>query len=459
VALSALFALLLTGRASTAQSAPSPPASSEGVTTVAFVNVHVIPMEAGQVLHDRVVVVRGDRIAAIHRRGDDPLPEGSTIIDGGGRYLLPGLTDAHVHLNGDGTAGGSTRPGFGDAPLYLAYGVTTVVNLRGLPEHLDWRRKVEAGEIIGPTIYTSGEFINEPRVHTPEEVRLEVQTQVLDGYDLVKFHEIYAHDTGFTTTTGLSRESYMAMTGAARELGVPLVGHAPVNLDLQAVLEAGQPLAHLGALSHVYSLPLAGNRIWIAVTTVAFGILLLLAATSGIVAILRSRHAVPRAAHRISYVRIFADSVLLTSVLAGAAAVLVLPGGPWFDSNLLRVVFTGLCAAMAIMATFLLVITVSTWSDPHVSRSRRTQASIAAMVGLVLSVTALAFWVPIAWRSSDRGIEWVADRLREAGISVQTTLVAYDAVAPPSTTCVRTCRPDGSASRSGDFAATSTRTS
>lgn len=407
------------------------PLRAQESRVVAFVDVNVIPMEASQLLRDRTVLVEGDRIVAIGPTGTVEIPAGATIIEGGGRYLVPGLTDAHVHLYGDGTATGTTRPDFGDAPLYLAHGITTVINLRGLPEHLDWRARIERGELAGPTIYTSGDFIDEPRVRTPDDVQREVERQAAAGFDLVKYHEIYSRNPEEATTVGLSAAAYARLNAAAREIGIPLVGHAPVHLGLDAVLQARQPLAHMGALSNLYFLPMVANRGWVVVTGAAFAIMLALTAFNGIMAIVRSRHAVPRASERMSRVRIFADFVLLTAVLAAACAILVLPGGPWYDSALLRVVFTGLCIAMAVMATFLLVITVSTWSDPSVSAAGRVQASIASAVGLVLACTALAFWVPVAWRSSDSGIDWLARRLRAAEIPVQTTLVAYEAIGGP----------------------------
>ena len=107
---------------------------------------------------DRTVVVRGDRIVSIGAGDRIAVPPGATVIDGTGRFLMPGLTDAHVHLE----AWQGVRPDFGDAPLYLAHGVTTIVNLRGTPEFLDWRRRVNSGELLGPTIYTAGEFIIGP---------------------------------------------------------------------------------------------------------------------------------------------------------------------------------------------------------------------------------------------------------------------------------------------------------
>jgi adenine deaminase len=59
------------------------------------------------------------------------------VIDGRGRFLLPGLTDAHVHIN-TGMPWVPTRDDFGEAPLYLAHGVTTIFNLSGLPAQLEW---------------------------------------------------------------------------------------------------------------------------------------------------------------------------------------------------------------------------------------------------------------------------------------------------------------------------------
>ena len=220
----------------------------------ALVNVHVLPMDSERVLAGQTVLVRGDRILALGAAGELAVPPGATVIDGAGRHLVPGLTDAHVHLEGDGTGFGRSRPDFGDGPLYLAYGVTTVFNLRGTPVQLDWRRRVEQGELAGPTIYTGGEFINEPRVHTAQDVEREVAAQARAGYDLLKFHEIMDPAQGFTTT-GLALPAYLEMIEAAAAARIPLVGHAPVNLGLEVLLQARQPLAHVGTLSNIHFLP------------------------------------------------------------------------------------------------------------------------------------------------------------------------------------------------------------
>ncbi len=284
----------------------------------------------------------------------------------------------------------------------MAYGVTTVFNLAGSSVHLDWRRRIESGELVGPTIYTSGRFIDEPRVRTTDEVEREVRTQAREGYDLIKYHEImYQRDPRDNTTTGLSLAPYLKMNEVAREIGIPLVGHAPVNLGLDALLQARQPLAHLGMLSNIYFLPLASNRIWLLITAGATCALLVLAITSGAAAIIRRwRSGTPRPSRTISRVRTLVAVQLLASVSAVVSGALFLPGGPRYESVTLRLAFTALIFLMAAATVVLAASTAVSWREPGASPMARIQ-------------------------------ERLAMRIHEAGIPVQTTLVVYDAIGGP----------------------------
>jgi imidazolonepropionase-like amidohydrolase len=404
---------------------PAPP--------VAFVNVTVITMdpEAPVPQPGQTVLVRDGRIAAVGPASDVIVPAGATVIDGRGRYLVPGLTDAHVHLVGDGTARGATRANFGDAPLYLAHGVTTVINLRGTPEQLEWRRRIEAGALPGPTIYTAGEFVNEPRVRTPQDVEREILEQKAQGYDLIKFHEVYTADAGEITTSGLSREAYLHMHEVARREGLPIVGHAPVNLGLEGLLEAGQPLAHLGALANVYFLPMTGNVPWLLATVVSVGGLVLIAVAGATLATFRRPKTPRQAPQFLARIRVLVGLEILAMVGAVVSAVMFLPGGPHFDSLSLRLGFTVAVLVLTGLAAALLLVTARIWRDDITTPGRRMQVAAAALLSLTLVCTVLIFWLPIAWRSSDAGIERLAARLAAAGIPVQTTLIAYDAIGGP----------------------------
>jgi imidazolonepropionase-like amidohydrolase len=115
-------------------------AASTGIAqdTTVFVDVNLLPMTSRAVLAHRNVTVAGGRIVSI----DSGPRRMGTIrgIDGGGRYLVPGLTDAHVHLENDERRW---------LPVFLTYGVTTVFNLRGEPRHLTLRRDVAEGRLAG----------------------------------------------------------------------------------------------------------------------------------------------------------------------------------------------------------------------------------------------------------------------------------------------------------------------
>lgn len=424
-------ALLILGMSEPATAQQGTIVTGPALGAIAFVNVNLIRMTSEQVEPGQTVIVSGSRIAAIGSAPDVRVPEGVTVIDGSGRYLVPGLTDAHVHLTTD-MPWAPTRPNFGDAPLYLAHGVTTVINLRGSPTQLEWRQRINAGELLGPTIYTSGEFINEPRVNTVDEVVQEIAAQRRAGYDVIKFHEVWTPGVGFTTTTGLSRAAYLAMNDTARAAAIPLVGHAPVNLGLETLLLAQQPLAHVGMLSNIYFLPLSSNRAWLLVTAVAFLALTIIVVTNGLAAVVRRWRATgPLPSRRFSRARRVGFFTWLVGLLAGVSAALFFPGGPLFESVILRLAFTSVVVVLAVASVMMMRWTAAMWRDTGTSIGARWQATVAAIASLAVVSAGLIFWVPTAWRSSNGGIERLAERVYDAGITVQSTLVAYEALGGP----------------------------
>ncbi len=211
---------------------------------VAFVNVNVISMATEGVLAGQTVVVRDGLIAEVGTTGEVSVPRGATRVDGAGeRYLMPGLVDTHVHLEDQLDA--ETW-----LPLFVASGVTTVFNLTGAPPTLELRRRVEEGEVLGPTIYTSGPFTNLPQVTTPEDAETWVRRQKEAGYDFVKVHGPVAED------------AFIRMNEVGRAIDMPILGHAPRNLPFKAVLENGQvAVVHAEELIYTYFQQLDASRI------------------------------------------------------------------------------------------------------------------------------------------------------------------------------------------------------
>jgi hypothetical protein len=203
------LAFLPSAQAEATARAPAPPA-------VAFVGVHVLPMDTERVLRDHTVVVAGGRITAVGPAAEVEVPAGATRIAGEGRYLIPGLVDAHVHCFDEG-----------DLMVYLANGVTTVRNLMGTAWHLELRARITRGEIAGPRFLTSGPFVNEPEYSTPDDVQRAVAEHVDAGFDCLKIHG------------RLSPAAYDVLLEEAALAELPVIGHAPRNLPIERVLERG----------------------------------------------------------------------------------------------------------------------------------------------------------------------------------------------------------------------------
>jgi imidazolonepropionase-like amidohydrolase len=191
---------------------------------IAFVDVAVATMETSQLAQHQTVLVRGDSIVAIGT--NVAIPVDAQKIDGRGKFLIPGLHDMHVHLDG-------TR---GMLALFVAHGVTTVRNMAGSPRTIALRERVAKGDLLGPTIKTAGPFVDGPRprweasdvVATPADAARVVGEQAAAGYDFIKVYN------------GLSLESYDAVIAAARAHDLRVIGHVPFAVPLQHVLAMGQ---------------------------------------------------------------------------------------------------------------------------------------------------------------------------------------------------------------------------
>lgn len=189
---------------------------------IAVVGVTVLPMD-GPALPDRTVLVRSGRITAVGPRAGTPVPRGARRIDGRGRFLIPGLTDLHVHVTAD------------DLPLFLAAGVTAIREMNGSPAHLALRAEIREGRRLGPTMSVAGTLlagVRQPWRHLlltdDSAARAAVTAQMDAGYDYLKIYE------------GLTAPVYQAIAAAATARGATMIGHLPRAVGLAPVLAAGQ---------------------------------------------------------------------------------------------------------------------------------------------------------------------------------------------------------------------------
>lgn len=218
---------------------------------VAFVNASVVPMDTERVVPGQTVVVADGKIVAIGPAATVRVPPEALRIDATGRYLMPALSDMHVHLLGESWNAmfpPNEQRARKDVPFerfmfpYIANGVTTVQVLMATPEDLAVREQIRQGKMIGPRMILA-KMIDGPGkswppplntwVATPAEAREAVLRAKRDGYDKMKVYSF------------LTQETYDAVIATAREVGMEVMGHVPNALSVEYVIEKKQKaIAH-----------------------------------------------------------------------------------------------------------------------------------------------------------------------------------------------------------------------
>lgn len=214
-----MFAILCTLCALQAPAAPPP---------VAFVDVSVLPMDTNRVLERQTVVVRGGRITELGPVAKVSVPEGATLVDGRGKFLMPGFTEMHGHLPNPGAQ--NAIPGIVETVLflYVANGVTGVRGMQGSREHLLLRDQIARREILGPRLWVPGPAISGNNTTTPAEGRRRVEENKEFGYDHLKVHE------------NLSLETYDTIAATAKRVGLDFGGHVAAAVGVRHALASGQ---------------------------------------------------------------------------------------------------------------------------------------------------------------------------------------------------------------------------
>lgn len=192
--------------------------------TIVIRNVNVVSMTSPKVAEKQNVIVRDGVIESVSTRLAK-MPDGTKVVDGTGKYLMPGLAEMHGHVPPANAPNGATED---TLFLYVANGITTVRGMLGHPGQLELREKSKRGEIVAPNLYLAGPSFNGQSVNSPQEAIDRVRAQKREGWDLLKVHP------------GLTRDEYDAMAKAAREEGIRFGGHVPAEVGLEHAIEMGQ---------------------------------------------------------------------------------------------------------------------------------------------------------------------------------------------------------------------------
>ncbi len=202
------------------------------------------------------VLIQGTNILSVKNADEMDAPSGATVLAGEGKYLIPGLWDAHVHLIFDK----AVSPAILD--LFIYNGITSVRDTGGhLEEVLPWREKARQNPDIYPRVMVAGPLIDgRNRVYdgsspfnpdlavgisTPEEAKQVVNEMDSAGVDLLKSYEM------------LRPEVYHALLDEATEKGYMVTGHVPLSMDVTEASDAG-----LRSMEHMRNLEMACSSEW-----------------------------------------------------------------------------------------------------------------------------------------------------------------------------------------------------
>lgn len=208
---------------------------------LAIVDVCVIPMTKPTRLEHQTLVIENGKITALGKNEEVRIPEGARLIQGKGKFLLPGLFDMHAHFFYEQVDHVNTCEA--ELKLMLANGLTTARIQCGDSVYLRARKQVSEKKWIGPRLFVSSpQFVGAwpwPApvfamvCQTPEQAVAAVKKCKAQGYDEIKI------------TFMVKRDVYDAIIQTAKEENIKVTGHVGPLVKLPAALAAHQQIEHM----------------------------------------------------------------------------------------------------------------------------------------------------------------------------------------------------------------------
>jgi imidazolonepropionase-like amidohydrolase len=214
--------------------------------TVAIRDVTVVDVVDGSLRPEQAVLITGNRIVAVGPTDEVRIPRDAQLVEAGGRYVIPGLWDMHVH-SVDPVAVDTADPSIvaqdWHFPLFLAYGVTGLRNMNDRTGDVTLeltntiKRQLADGSRRGPRRFLSAgpavdgdPYLMSKKVvvRTAAEARAAVEQLASNGADFIKVYE------------NVSREAYFAIIDEARRRRIPVDGHLPFRITPEEAAAAGQ---------------------------------------------------------------------------------------------------------------------------------------------------------------------------------------------------------------------------
>lgn len=228
--------------------AMSPVWGQTGESVIVIEGGTLIDGNGGQPVADSVIVIRGNKIESVSRKGQATPPAGATVIKADGKFIVPGLMDAHVH--------------YADymGELFLNNGVTGAFEIGGGEQlGLALKKAIDHGKVVGPRVYVAvgslagaeisavqgrtgleGPLSGRQVINTAEQARQVSKRFIEAGADMIKVHR------------GPPMEVYQAAIEEAHKAGLPAVVQplGPTVYARQAILAGADIIEHAAGVGY-----------------------------------------------------------------------------------------------------------------------------------------------------------------------------------------------------------------
>ncbi len=220
--------------------------------TLALTGGRVVTMRGSdrfeEVIPEGTVVVEGNRIVAVGPGDEVEVPDGASVIDLGGKTVIPGLIDVHAH----GSMASSEITPQQNWMQYsnLAFGVTTIHDPSNDTSEIFAHAELQrAGRVVGPRTYSTGTILY--------GALWPGFTAVIDSYDDALFHVRRLKEMGAISVKSynqLRRDSRQQVIAAGAELGIMVVpeGGAKFQANLTHIVDGHTGVEHAVPLAHLY---------------------------------------------------------------------------------------------------------------------------------------------------------------------------------------------------------------
>lgn len=207
--------------------------TTSGAGVQAFTNANIFDGTGAPMVNNAVMLVQNGRITAIGPASQVQIPNGAEVVDLGGRYVIPGLLNAHAHVEDPTGSGPSVRE---QLEQYAYYGVTTVLSLgEDPPEALALRADRESPTLRHARLWAAGQIFTPL---TAEEAESAVHQLASQNVDWVKIRV----DSFLGTQQKMPPEAYETVIRTATSHNIPVAVHMVELEDAKGVLRAGARL-------------------------------------------------------------------------------------------------------------------------------------------------------------------------------------------------------------------------